>query len=150
MYKISQRELLDEGFWSDFAAPKLKKAYQTAKEVGKLVLPKTSENISKIVSGTRSAANRVEEAGTKMTDRIKLWLDEQGFYVKTPLKLVKKFSGGDKHYATEVALKEVDPNSGETVEGRNFKYPRAIILYNREKNMFRWAVKPNRNQMLNR
>lgn len=147
MHKISQRELLDEGFWDKFGT-KIKQGYQVAKEIGKVVLPKTSENLSKITTGTRAAQKRIGEAGQTLEERVQLWMDEQGRVPITPIKLVKKFAGGDKHFAMKIAEKGVKRDSGETTTGLRYRDPSAIVLYSKEKNEFKWIVKPRSDSYL--
>lgn len=153
MRKFTQKQLLNEGFWGEFLSPKIKRGIQTAKEISKVVAPKTYENISNIVSGTRDAQKRIGEAGKSMEERVLLWLDEYG-YTPVPnkhgkVRLVKKFPGGDRHYSLKVAEKSTDPDTGETIPGRKFRYPTAIILYDKGKNMFRKVILPARDQWVN-
>jgi hypothetical protein len=150
MHNYTQKELMSEGFWSDFVAPKAAGAWQLGKEIGKVVLPKTSENIGKVVQGTRDAAQRVDQAFTKMSDRVKFWLDENGIVpIKgEPIKKIKDFPDGNKHFAVKVAEKGVDPDTGDAIPARKFKYPSAIILYNRKDNTFKWVTKPRMDQLI--
>ncbi len=137
MHKFTQRELLNEGFWSAFARAGI--------EAGKFVLPKASENIGKAVEGGRGVLDRIADAYTPMEKRVLEWMDEQGRVPlpDSPIKRVKKFRKG-MHFAMKIAEKAVKEN-GDTTVGRMYRDPHAIVLYKKKENRFEWVVKPRSN-----
>jgi hypothetical protein len=146
MYKFSQKELLEEGFWDTFKNSKIgrlgKKFYQGAKEVAGVIAPNTSSQIGNIVKGVRGATQRIKQAGQTIQERILDWMDEQGI-VPIPdenIKLGKNTPKG-QHYVVKVAQKGVTP-TGDTVPGKKFRYPQAIVLFDRDKDSFDWVIKP--------
>jgi hypothetical protein len=153
MYKLSQRELLEEGLWDSFkkgvnkvANTKLgrltKQAIQLGKEVGKFVAPNTSSQLANMVSGTRSGYQRIRQAGKTIEERILDWMDEQGF-VPIPNDIIKmgKNTPKGQHYTVKVAQKGITPE-GNSVAGKKFRYPQAIVLFDKDKNVFEWVIKP--------
>lgn len=146
MSNIQQKDLLNEGFWDNFKA-KISGAGQAAAEVAKVALPQTSQNVDKMIGGTRTALKNISNASTPMTKRIQLWMDEQGKVPTSPIKLVKSFADGNKHYAVKIAEKGVK-KTGETTVGRLYRDPSAIIVFNADKKMFGWVVKPRADSYL--
>ena len=153
MYKFSQRELMEEGLWSSLmkAGNKIsnskigrfaKGAIQLGKEIGKVVAPNTSSQLTNIIGGVRSARQRIGQAGKTIEERILDWMDEQG-YVPIPNDIIKmgKNTPKGQHYVIKVAQKGITPE-GESVAGKKFRYPQAIVLFDRDKDIFDWVIKP--------
>ena len=146
MYKLSQRELLEEGLWDSFKNSKIgrftKGAIQLGKEIGKVVAPNTSSKLTNIASGFRSAKQRIKQSYQTLEERILDWMDEQGI-VPIPddkIKIGKNTPKG-QHYLVKVAQKGVTP-TGESVAGKKFRYPQAIVLFDKDKDIFEWVIKP--------
>ena len=153
MYKLSQRELLEEGLWDSFKTLKnkvvnskigrfTKGAIQFGREVGKVVAPNTTSKLANIASGYRSAKQRIGQAAQTIEERILDWMDEQGI-VPIPNEKIKigKNTPKGQHYLVKVAQKGVT-SKGESVAGKKFRYPQAIVLFDRDKNIFDWVIKP--------
>ena len=137
MYKIKQKELLEEGFWSGFG--------QGLKEVGSVIMPQTAKNISNIKQGGREAYRRIRKAYQTLEERMLDWMEEQG-YVPVPteqgkIKKGKNFPDG-QHYVLQVAQKGINQKTGGTVPGRKYARPQAVILFNKDKDEFKWIIKP--------
>jgi hypothetical protein len=152
MYKLSQKELLEEGFWDTFKNSKIgrlgKRVIQGAKEVASVVAPNTSSQIGNIVKGVRGATQRIKQAGQTLEERISDWMDEQGI-VPIPNDSIKSGKNTPKgqHYLVKVAQKGITP-AGDTVPGKKFKYPQAIILFDKDKGSFEWVIKPRSDQFI--
>lgn len=149
MYKPSQKDLLNEAFWDNFKNSKIGRAistgYQAAKEIGKVVAPKTSSQLTSMIQGVRDAKRRIGQAGKKMEDRILEWLDERGF---TPLpedpsiKKLKDYPDGNSQWRVKVGMKDVDPDTGNITVAKTFKFPVAIILHDKKDDSFKFLVYP--------
>jgi len=159
MYKLSQRELLEEGLWDSFkkgvnkvANSKIgrlaKSGYQLGKEIGKVVAPNTSSQLANIRSAGRGIIQRVGQAYLTIEERILDWMDEQGI-VPIPNDKIKvgKNTPKGQHYLVKVAQKGVTP-TGETVAGKKFRYPQAIVLFDKDKDSFDWVIKPRWDQFM--
>lgn len=159
MYKLSQRELLEEGFWDSFKKGygKLKDSKvgrlaqqlgQGVKEVANVVAPNTMSQAGNMIKSVRSAGQRIKQAGLKIEERILDWMDEQGI-VPIPNDTVKlgKNTPKGQHYVVKVAQKGIN-KEGDTVPGKKFRYPQAIVLFDREKNIFEWVIKPRSDQFV--
>lgn len=153
MYKLSQKELLEEDLWDSFKKAKSKVAnstlgrltkaiYQTGKEIGKVVAPNTSSQLANITQAGRGIRQRIKQAYQTIEERILDWMDEQGI-VPIPDEKIKvgKNTPKGQHYLVKVAQKGVTPE-GETVPGKKFRYPQAIILFDKDKDIFEWVIKP--------
>lgn len=153
MYKLSQRELLEEGLWDSLKKAKAKvanskigrfakSAYQLGKEFGKVVAPDTSSKLANIRSAGRGIIQRVGQAYQTIEERILDWMDEQGI-VPIPNEKIKigKNTPKGQHYLVKVAQKGVTPE-GESVPGKKYRYPQAIILFDKDKDIFEWVIKP--------
>ena len=141
MYKLSQRELLEEGLWDSFKRG-LNVVKQVGKEVGKIVAPNTSSKLTNIASGYRSAKQRIKQSYQTLEERILDWMDEQGI-VPIPDEKIKigKNTPKGQHYLVKVAQKGVT-STGESVAGKKFRYPQAIVLFDKDKDIFEWVIKP--------
>jgi len=153
MYKFSQRELLEEGLWDSFkkgvnkvANSKIgrlaKTGFQIGKEIGKVVAPNTSSQLANIRSAGRGILQRIGQAGKTIEERILDWMDEQGF-VPIPNDIIKmgKNTPKGQHYTIKVAQKGITPE-GNSVAGKKFRYPQAIVLFDKDKDSFDWVIKP--------
>jgi hypothetical protein len=147
MYKFSQKELLEEGFWDTFKRG-LNFAKQVGKEVGKVVAPNTSSKLANITQASRGAIQRIKQSVKKIEERILDWMDEQGI-VPIPNDTIKpgKNTPKGQHYVVKVAQKGVTP-TGESVAGKKFRYPQAIVLFDRDKDSFDWVIKPRWDQFM--
>ena len=76
MYKISQQELLSEGFWSKFG--KLaKQGIETVKQVSSVVAPEIYDPISKSVNKLQDMGAAIKEAGKPIELKIKRWVEDE-------------------------------------------------------------------------
>lgn len=106
---ITQRQILEESFWNNFAKPALNQVVQVGKEVGKALMPGTAANISNVASGFKDARQRIKRAGMSMEDIVKEAIKEAGFIPlkgeKGEIRFAKNKKGG---YLT---------NSDKTISG---------------------------------
>jgi hypothetical protein len=153
MYKLSQKGLLEEGLWDSFkkgynkvADSKIgrlaKSGYQLGKEIGKVVAPNTSSQLANITQAGRGINQRIRQAYQTIEERILDWMDEQGI-VPIPDEKIKmgKNTPKGQHYLIKVAQKGITP-TGESVPGKKFRYPQAIVLFDKDKDIFDWVIKP--------
>lgn len=147
MYKLSQRELMEEGLWDKFKDTKLgrglRKAGQIGLEVTRAIAPNTISQAGNIIQGVRNAKQRIGQAGRKMEDRIIEFLDSYGLMPdNSEIKKLKSFPNGDSQWRVEVGKKDVDPNTGESKVIQRYNFPVAIILFNRQQNSFKFLTEP--------
>jgi hypothetical protein len=144
MSKISQREILSEGFWDSFSSV-AKMGAETVKQVGSIVAPEIADPLKKGIDKFRSVRASIQEAGKPWQIRIKDWVIEQGRHPIPDAKHIKKiktYPDGKTHYALKVAEKGQDKTTGEEIPGREYRNPNSVVAYNPTKNAYEWIIKP--------
>ena len=147
MYKLSQRELLEEGLWDKFKDTKvgrgLRKVGQFGAEIAKVVAPNTSSQVGSIVQKYRDAKQNISQAGRKMEDRVIEFLDGYSLMPDdSEVKMLKSFPNGDSQWRVKVGKKDVDPNTGESKVVQRYNFPIAIILHDKKSNSFKFLTEP--------
>ena len=142
MRKITQKDLLNEGFWDRFSTPTTRQAWEAIKQVGNVVAPEIAQPLKNIVDKSRSMSAAIREAGKPMQERMANWILEQGkFMLKTP-KDLGKYPDGKTHYAVEISEKGVHKDTNQEVAGRAYRAPYAVISYDPSSKKFDWVNKP--------
>jgi hypothetical protein len=153
MHKHTQKELIDEGFWDSFkTAARVSKAI--GKEIAKVAIPQSYQNIKNVVGNIRGARRNIKTAFKTVEERIMDWIDEMGFtpVENAKIKKIRNFGGGKTHWAIDVGVKGVD-KEGNTIIIRNFKEPTAIVQYDDLKDgksdsfNIKFILRPDRRRM---
>lgn len=145
MYKLSQRELLEEGLWNKFKNSKIgrriNQGIQAGKEIAKAFAPKTTQQLGSMIDNTRQSFTNINQAKKTMAQLVAEWLDERGLIPISKIVEVSKYADGNSQWKVDVAKKGVDDNGKAVIAGK-FKLPTAIILYNAKDKSFRFTLEP--------
>jgi hypothetical protein len=100
MYKISQKNLLEEGFWKQFAST-ARQVGETGKAIGNVVAPEIADPIKKGYDWLKTTKKNVKRAGMTSSEIVKEQIIESGFHphqdrngVESKIKWGKKNTDG--------------------------------------------------------
>lgn len=146
MSKISQKELLSEGFWDKFQKSSIgrnvNKAIEAGKQVASIVAPEIHDPIKKGVDKFRDVKASIKEAGKTIEEKIERWVKEQGNFAITEPRKIATYPDGKIHYSLRIAEKGVSAADNSEVAGRVYRNPSAVVGYNPRDKQFSWINKP--------
>lgn len=146
MHKISQKNLLDEGFWNDFTKSSVRrninKAIEAGKQVASIVAPEVYDPLKKGVDKFRDVAASVKEAGKTIEEKIDRWIKEQGNFAISEPQKIATYPDGKTHYSVRITEKGVSKVDNSEVAGRVYRNPSAVVGYNPRDKQFSWVNKP--------
>lgn len=146
MSKISQKELLSEGFWDKFASSKpgrlISQGIEAGKQAASIVAPEIYDPLKKGVDKLRDVRASIKEAGKTIEEKIKRWVKEQGNFAISEPKKIATYPDGKTHYSLRIAEKGVSAIDNSEVAGRIYRNPSAVVGYNPRDKQFSWINKP--------
>jgi hypothetical protein len=134
---ITQKDLLLEGFWSNFASG----VWTGAKEISKVVAPEITEPVTNIVNWGRETDKKMKAAMFPIRELVK-FLNDYGFHPlpKGSIKqLPTKSLDGDTLFSAVVSRLKIGDNGKAEAEpgsremGGIFKNPKVIVKMTRDK-----------------
>jgi len=146
MYKISQKNLLEEGFWDNFKKSSIgrniNQAIEAGKQVASIVAPEVYDPIKKGVDKLRDVGASVKEAGKTIEEKIERWVKEQGNFAITEPRKIATYPDGKIHYSLRITEKGISAVDNSEIAGRVYRNPSAVVGYNPRDKQFSWINKP--------
>jgi hypothetical protein len=146
MSKITQKDLLQEGFWDNFSKTSVgrnvNKAIEAGKQISSIVAPEIHDPIKKGVDKFRDVRASIAEAGKTIEEKIERWVKEQGNFAISEPKKIATYPDGKIHYSVRIAEKGVSVLDNSEVAGRIYRNPSAVVGYNPRDKQFSWVNKP--------
>jgi hypothetical protein len=100
MEKITQQDLLTEGFWDKFnPKPAIKQGWEAMKQVSSVVAPEIHDPIKKTWDKAHDMKKNIKKAGKSVNDIVVSDLIQHGYYPYDPkngIRWAKKKNGGLK------------------------------------------------------
>ena len=142
MRKISQRELLSEGFWDAYGKateklrtkfPKTAMAASLAGSVADVVAPEIMQPFRKQKEWRGAAYEKAKRAGMTQDEISMEYIMEDGFFPNPPDSKIrwnsKRNSDGTYTGTIKVGELENDPNTGEPKLGRTFATDKSTYIF---------------------
>jgi hypothetical protein len=137
MYKISQREILSEGFWHEFsekpAARNVAKVGSWVSSIGSVVAPEIADPLKKGVDWMRSSKEKSKRAGMSKDQISMEYIMEDGFFPNPPDSKIRwnKKQNADGTYTGTIKVGELenDVTTGEPKLGRTFAIDKSTYIF---------------------
>lgn len=126
MHKISQREILTEGFWDKF-----RQVGELTKSIGNVVAPEISDPIQKGTEWMRTTKKNIKRAGMTMDELAWEQIIEDGYFPHSKKMRWKKKKNSDDTVTGSVDVSELehDDQTGEPIAGRPYQRDKSKYIF---------------------